>query len=233
MVEQIIAHLRSVNAQRSEAERQHLLAAIQRLQQWQCQRLLASHIAMAQHPHYAKAIGFFVDELYGPKDFSQRDADLMRVIPKLAKVLPQHAMHAIEQALWLNALSFDLDMAMAQILGSAQLNRHNYALAYRALGRSDERAQQIHIAAKLAAQLNDVVGIVGISWLIKLSRRPAQRAGLSNMHDFLYRGYIAFKDLGDVSGFIDPVIALESQISAQLLDPATDFATENPLPNVQ
>ena len=122
MVEQIIAHLRQVNARRSLAEQMQLLAPIQALQQWQCQRLLATHAELAQKPSYAKAMDFFVEELYGPKDFSQRDADLMRVIPKLAKALPNKAMHAIEQALWLNALSFDLDMAMAQALDDAPLN---------------------------------------------------------------------------------------------------------------
>ena len=66
-----------------------------------------------------------------PKDFSQRDADLVRVIPKLAKVLPDKAMNAMDDALSLNALSFDLDMAMAQYLQShfpgEPINRDNYA----------------------------------------------------------------------------------------------------------
>lgn len=232
MVEQIIAHLRQVNARRSLAEQMQLLAPIQALQQWQCQRLLATHAELAQKPSYAKAMDFFVEELYGPKDFSQRDADLMRVIPKLAKALPNKAMHAIEQALWLNALSFDLDMAMAQALGDAPLNRESYALAYREVGRSDDRAQQIQIVAGLGEQLADVVKIPGIGLLIKLSRRPAKMAGLLSMHEFLQRGFEAFKDLGNVKAFIEPVIATETALNQQLLDPDVNLTEENPLPHV-
>ncbi|GGF53672.1 FFLEELY motif protein [Alteromonas lipolytica] len=232
MVDEIITHLRQVNARRSLAEQMQLLAPIQALQQWQCQRLLATHAELAKKQSYAKAMDFFVEELYGPKDFSQRDADLMRVIPKLAKALPNKAMHAIEQALWLNALSFELDMAVAQALEGKELNRDTYALAYRQVGRGADRAQQIRIVAGLGEQLADVVKIPGIGLLIKLSRRPAKMAGLLSMHEFLERGFVAFKDLGDVKAFIEPVIATETQLNQQLLNPDIDLTTENPLPYV-
>lgn len=232
MVEKIIAHLHQVNARRTLAEQMNLLGSIQQLQHWQCKRLLATHDALAQKPAYAKAMGFFVDELYGPKDFSQRDADLMRVIPKLAKALPQKAMHAIEQALWLNALSFDLDMAVAQEIGDNAVNRDNYARAYHQVGRASDRAQQIAIVSALGEQLADVVKIPGIGLLIKLSRRPAKMAGLISMHEFLERGFIAFKDLGDVKAFINPVVATETALNNQLLDGQFDLTTENPLPDV-
>lgn len=232
MVEQIIAHLRQVNALRNLAEQMQLLAPIHALQQWQCQRLLATHEELAEKPTYAKAMDFFVDELYGPKDFSQRDADLMRVIPKLGKALPKKAMNAIDQALRLNALSFDLDMAMAQELSDQPLNRETYASAYREVGRAEDRAQQIQIVAGLGEQLSDVVKIPGIGLLIKLSRRPAKLAGLLSMHEFLQRGFEAFKDLGDVKTFIEPVIETETALNDQLLDPNIDLDKENPLPYV-
>ena len=95
---------------------------VHQLQDWQGQRLLVSHDDLAQQKRYQKAMAFFVEELYGPKDFSQRDADLVRVIPKLAKVLPEKAMNAMNDALSLNALSFDLDMELAQYLHAHFLN---------------------------------------------------------------------------------------------------------------
>lgn len=232
MVKDIIAHLHKVNARRTLAESLQIMPAIQSLQRWQCKRLLATHSDMAQQAAYAKAMTFFVEELYGPKDFSQRDADLLRVIPKLAKALPKKAMLAVEQALWLNALSFELDMAMAQSLNGAPVTRENYALAYRKVGRNECRVEQINIVANLGAQLSDVVGIPGISLLIKLSRGPAKLAGLLSMYDFLYKGYMAFKDLGDVNAFINPMIELETKLNAQLLTPNIDIIVENPLPNV-
>ena len=116
LAQEIIKHIHRVNAQRDLANKLNLMALIHQLQDWQCQRLLVSHDDLAQQQRYQKAMAFFVEELYGPKDFSQRDADLVRVIPKLAKVLPEKAMNAMNDALSLNALSFDLDMEMAQYL---------------------------------------------------------------------------------------------------------------------
>jgi hypothetical protein len=231
----IIAHLHKVNARRNLAEKMGLLPLIHDVQDWQCKRLLATHDEMARKPTYRLAMAFFVDELYGPKDFSQRDADLARVIPKLAKVLPNKAMKAIDDALALNALSFDLDMAMAQELqrqAEGKVNRDTYALAYRTTGRDHDRQRQITIVSHLGQQLADVVHIRGISILIKLARKPAKMAGLLSLHEFLQRGYDAFKGLGDVTQFIEPVVSKEIELNQQLLDPNINLSHENPLPYV-
>ncbi|MEC8227597.1 MAG: hypothetical protein VX066_02700 [Pseudomonadota bacterium] len=232
MVESLIAHLRQVNARRQLAQQIGILEDIQAVQRWQCKRLLTTHAHMADQAEYHDAITFFVDELYGPKDFSQRDADLIRVIPKLAKALPNKAMVALNKALMLNALSFELDMAIAQQLNDEPLNRDSYAVAYRTVGRAEDRATQIAIVASLGEQLADVVKIPGIGLIIKLSRRPAKMAGLLALHDFLYRGFSAFKGLGDVSAFIEPVIAAESELNDALLDERVNLTTDNPLPDV-
>ncbi|MCU7555947.1 hypothetical protein OCL06_15260 [Alteromonas sp. ASW11-19] len=232
MSQAIIAHLHQVNAHRDMAEKLGLIDKIHQIQAWQCERLLATHEDLARQQRYRLAMAFFVDELYGPKDFSQRDADLARVIPKLAKVLPDSAMQALDDALALNALSFDLDMQMAQQLDGAPLNRETYALAYRQVGRQADRQHQIDIIAHLGQQLADVVNIRGIGMLIKLARRPAKLAGLLTLHEFLQQGFAAFKALGDVHSFVDPVIRRERILMEQLLDPERDITKDNPLPHV-
>lgn len=234
----IIQHLHQVNAYRDLAERMGLLPAIARLQDWQCQRLLASHQDLAGQPRYQAAMGFFVDELYGPKDFSQRDADLARVIPKLSKLLPDKAMKALDDALALNALSYDLDMKMTQSLAAQadsdkiEINRDSYARAYRDVGERDKREQQIHIIEHLGGELADVINIRGIGMLIKLARRPAKVAGLLSLHEFLERGYNAFHAIGDVHSFIDPVMQREHALMEALFAPELDIDNENPLPHV-
>ncbi|MAP21276.1 MAG: hypothetical protein CL582_10100 [Alteromonadaceae bacterium] len=100
------------------------------------------------------------------------------------------------------------------------------------MGRAEDRATQIAIVASLGEQLADVVKIPGIGLIIKLSRRPAKMAGLLALHDFLYRGFSAFKGLGDVSAFIEPVIAAESELNDALLDERVNLTTDNPLPDV-
>ena len=236
MAQQIIKHIHRVNALRDLANQLGVMPIIHQLQHWQCERLLVTHDDLAQQTRYQKAMAFFVDELYGPKDFSQRDADLVRVIPKLAKVLPDKAMNAMDDALSLNALSFDLDMAMAQYLQSyfpgEPINRDNYALAYRNVGRMKDRAHQIDIISHLGDQLSDVIKIRGIGMLISLSRRPAKLAGLLALHEFLERGFNAFKALGDVQSFIQPVLVREKAIMQSLLSDDLTLPEDNPLPVV-
>lgn len=236
MAQEIIKHIHRVNALRDLANQLGVMPIIHQLQHWQCERLLVTHDDLAQQKRYQKAMFFFVDELYGPKDFSQRDADLVRVIPKLAKVLPDKAMNAMDDALSLNALSFDLDMAMAQYLQAhfpdEPINRDNYALAYRHVGRIDDRTHQIDIISHLGDQLADVIKIRGIGMLISLSRRPAKLAGLLALHEFLERGFDAFKALGDVQSFIQPVLVREKAIMQTLLSDELTLPEDNPLPVV-
>lgn len=236
MAQQIIKHIHRVNALRDLATKLDIMPVIHQLQHWQCERLLVSHADLAQQKRYQKAMAFFVDELYGPKDFSQRDADLARVIPKLAKVLPDKAMNAMDDALALNALSFDLDMEMAQFLKAnyshQPIDRHSYAQAYRHVGRIDDRAHQIGIISHLGDQLADVIKIRGIGMLISLSRRPAKLAGVLALHEFLERGFNAFKAIGDVQGFVQPVLAREKNLMGALLDENLTLPDDNPLPAV-
>ena len=162
MAQEIIKHIHRVNALRDLANQ--LCNAYHSSIATLAMRTLTGHARRLLAKRYQKAMAFFVDELYGPKDFSQRDADLVRVIPKLAKVLPDKAMNAMDDALSLNALSFDLDMAMAQYLQShfpgEPINRDNYALAYRNVGRIEDRKHQIDIISHLGDQLADVIKFV-------------------------------------------------------------------------
>lgn len=212
------------------------MPVIHALQTWQCDRLLVSHDDLAQQKRYQKAMAFFVEELYGPKDFSQRDADLARVIPKLAKVLPEKAMSAMNDALSLNALSFELDMEMAQYLTQhypgLPIDRHSYAQAYRYVRRERDRQHQIAIISHLGDQLADVIKIRGIGMLISISRRPAKVAGVLALHEFLARGFDAFKAIGDVQSFIQPVLQRETQMMMALLSDTLVLPEDNPLPEV-
>ncbi len=236
MSKDIIQHIYRVNALRDLAGQLKLMPMIHQLQYWQCERLLISHDDLAKQQRYQKAMAFFVEELYGPKDFSQRDADLVRVIPKLAKVLPEKAMNAMNDALSLNALSFDLDMAMAQYLTQhypdSDINRDNYAKAYRSVGRYKDRAHQIDIISHLGDQLAEVIKVRGIGMLISLSRRPAKMAGLLALHEFLERGFNAFKAIGDVQSFIRPVLSREKALMQALFAEDLALPQDNPLPEV-
>ncbi len=225
-IDQLVRHLHQVATLQQEAKETDLLPKIRAVQSWQCDRLLASHYDLWQKPKFQPAITFFINELYGPNDYSQRDQDMARVIPKMAKLLPKKAVESLESALHLNALSFELDMALTQQLADMPLNRDSYASAYKRCDNPGLRAQQIDYIELLGHELADVVKIRGVSTLIKLARKPAQLAGLLTLHEFLQEGFTAFKELGDVDAFIQPVVGRERQIMRDLF---SEDCT-NPLP---
>ena len=52
------------------------------------------------------------------------------------------------------------------------------------------------------------------------------------MHEFLERGFDAFKAIGDVQSFIDPVLVREKAIMQLLLSDDLTLPEDNPLPVV-
>jgi hypothetical protein len=127
-------------------------------------------------------------------------------------------------------------MEMAQYLNkhfaTQPINRDSYAQAYRSVGRKDDRESQITIISHLGDQLADVIKVRGIGMLISMSRRPAKMAGLLALHEFLDRGFNAFKAIGDVQSFIQPVLERETRLMDILLSDNTTLPEDNPLPVV-
>lgn len=224
----IIQHLTQVTTLQNLAQSTGVLPKIRELQAWQCKRLLASHKNLWTQQRFNPAMQFFIDELYGPKDFTQRDQDIAKVVPKMAKLLPDKALVSLESALHLNRLSFELDFDLANTIKSNPINRETYALAYYQCQNQQSRVQQINFIDALGKDLADVVKIKGISTLLMLSRKPAKLAGVIALHEFLESGYQAFKKLGRVEDFIQPIVNSERQIMLDLFDQNRP----NPLPEV-
>ncbi len=210
------------------AEEAGLISTIRDIQAWQCKRLIVSHQDMYQQKRFKPALEFFVDELYGPKDFRQRDQDIARIVPKMSKFLPEKALQSLASALHLNALSFELDFNLAKKMSGKTLNKDSYAEAYQACDNHGNRQQQIDYISTLGQDLADVVSMRGISSLLFISRKPAKIAGVLALHEFLDSGFKAFKHLGNVQDFIQPIVAKEQQIMTQLYD----SSATNPLPEV-
>jgi hypothetical protein len=127
---QIIRHLHGISTMQEIADKAGLMTTIKAVQTWQCKRLLASHQEMYQQERFKPAVEFFINELYGPNDFSQRDQDIARIVPKMSKFLPEKALQSLASALHLNTLSFELDFDLARKLVDTDINRETYAKAY-------------------------------------------------------------------------------------------------------
>lgn len=229
LVAQISRHLYRVQTLQEMASKAKLLPLVQGVQRWQTLRMQATHEAHMNDPRTAPALAFFVEQIYGPQDFSQRDADIKRVVPKMHKYLPSQALFSLESALRLHALSYELDYALALALKSIALevdnpcakaplviNSQTYAAAYSKENSTDLRQKQISLLIELGANLSQAVAIKGVAMMLSLSKHPARMKGLQALHLFLYDGYKAFKKIPNSQRFMDDIVSKEAHLVAIL-----------------
>ena len=85
----ILQHLAAVEGERRKRLATPALAsAVAALKGWQQQRFARTHASLLAHPRYGRAANFFLNELYGPQDFAQRDAQFSRIVPALVRLFP-------------------------------------------------------------------------------------------------------------------------------------------------
>ncbi|HNW64044.1 MAG TPA: hypothetical protein PKJ32_13640, partial [Piscinibacter sp.] len=58
------------------------------LKSYQQRRFAGTYADLLSNLRYAPAARFFLDELYGPRDFSSRDAQFARVVPAMVRLFP-------------------------------------------------------------------------------------------------------------------------------------------------
>jgi len=181
-------------------------------------------------PRYAAAMRFFESDLYGGGDFAQRDADLARVVPGMKRLLPDHALRTVAEAVEVNALAQDFDRTMIDYLPrrEAAFTVRQYCAAYRAVDRFDERRRQILLLSHVGEALDALVRKPMIRSALKLMRKPARLAGLAALQDFLERGFGAFAHMGGAREFLATIEARELAI-LQLIAAGNDAPFPDPM----
>jgi len=188
-----------------------LAAALDRLAQWQAKRLRMTYHDLARQPRYGGAIEFFQSDLYGGEDFAQRDADLARVVPIMVRMLPARVIGTIADAMELNVLSQELDLALlARLPGNdGRFGVAEYCRAFRSVGQRPRRERQIELIVAIGKALDASVNTPLIHAAMVMMRQPARLAGLSVLHDFLERGFNAFRRMGGADDFLATIAGRE------------------------
>jgi coenzyme F420-reducing hydrogenase delta subunit len=186
---------------------------LMRLKTWQQQRLARTYADLAAQPRYAQAVAFFLDDLYGAKDFSKRDAEMQRIYPTLVRLLPHSTVETIDLALELDALSEGLDQAMAASIGDEPMvTEANYVKAFRDVGHEADRRRQVALVREVGERLDHVVSKPLIATTLRMLRKPAHLAGLGDLQEFLEHGFDAFKRMGGAETFLDTICRREGEI---------------------
>lgn len=202
------------------------------IKQFQRDRLASSHADLLQSDRYRLAARFFLEELYGVKDFSSRDAELARMIPTMSRLLPASALGAIADAVELDALSEQLDDAVAALLEAGSkpgtvapaLTEERYFELYRAAGKPDLRARQIALIEDVGRQLDRLLAKPFLYRILKGMEGPARLAGLGQMQAFLVSGFEAFRAMRGSEEFIRTIVTRERSLMDQIFAAGPDQA---------
>ena len=211
-------HLEQLKTLRGEGAEAH--AQLKELKAFQAARLARSYADVAAQPRYRLATGFFLGDLYGPKDFARRDASMLRILPLMVRTLPATAVETATLAIELEALSESLDHRVAAALEPGPIDEERYARAYRAASTPAERERQIDLIVAVGERLDALVQKPMLLRTLKLMRAPARVAGLSDLQDFLERGFESFRAMDGADDFLALIRERESAILSRLFSGA-------------
>lgn len=205
-------HLETLNRLRGSGARADTPPRLKELKAWQAARLDRTYHDLATDERYREATAFFLDDLYGPKDFSGRDEAMLRIHPVMVRVLPESAVETAALAVEVDALSESLDRKLAKALPAGPITDATYAQAYRESSTPKERERQIQLVEEVGARLDELVAKPAVFQMLKMMRIPAKFAGLSDLQAFMERGFNAFKAMGGAHDFIATVAERERVI---------------------
>lgn len=231
----ILAELQTVERERARRAADAALgAAVVGLKAYQQRRFAHSYADLLASPRYGAAARFFLDELYGPKDFSQRDAQFARVVPGLVRLFPQDIVSTVEVLARLHALSETLDSTMATHLLDMPVVAESYVLAWQRTGQPALRDLQIDYTLRVGRDLDRLTRKPLVRSSLHLMRGPARAAGLPALQQFLELGFDTFKAMGGATEFLGTVEARERSLARALFEvsaqDAAAFASLGQLP---
>ena len=179
------------------------------LQEFQAMRLESTYADLKQDPEYREFGRFFFEEIYGPEDFSFRDASIRKLHGALKGKVHKGVIAAVDRVLEFQELSEDLDDRMtAEMIETGagpELTMDQYREIYRSLDNYNQRLYQIDLAMDVTRDFFRLSRkwIVGIS--LKTARSAAHLMGLGRIMDFVHQGYTAIQTISEIEPFIGTV----------------------------
>jgi len=193
-----------------------LQARVQAVKHYQHERFQHTYADLLAQPRYAQATRFFLDELYGPVDFTRRDTQFKRVVPGLVRLFPREVVRTVQTLGELHALSEELDSAMGRVAPPGPVDLAGYTSAWRAVGRPADREAQIMLMRRVADALDLYTRNPLLRHTLRLMRTPARLAGLPELQAFLEAGFDTFGAMRGAKDFLDTVVSRERALAAWL-----------------
>ncbi len=225
----------AVNDQRMQAtQNPSLRQAVLAVKAFQAARFRATYTDLLASPRFRPAVLFFLNELYGDKDYSQRDAQFVRIASPLERLFPHSVVDTAVAMAELHAVTEQLDAALARAcmelapgnVITTPLDTRLYVQAWRQTGQRNERDFQVATVLRVGQDLSDFTRKRGLRTLLRMMRGPAKASGMGALQNFLEVGFDTFGELstqGDAAQtFLAHVAERESALIATLFTTTVD-----------
>lgn len=218
--ENILQHLSAVESERRRRMgNPSLQARVTAVKTYQQRRFAHTYADLLASSRYRDVARFFLDELYGPKDFAERDAQFARVVPALTRLFPSDVLSTVESLAALHALSESLDSAMGDAVAGTAVEAADYLAAWQACGRRADRERQVALTVKIGESLDQLTRRLLLRQSLRMMRVPARAAGLSSLQSFLESGFDTFHAMRGAAEFLKTVHSRETTLMQALFVP--------------
>ncbi len=199
-------------------------AAVAEVKRLQSHRFAGTYADMLDGGPYRAAAHFFLHELYGDADYSERDAQFSRIAGALQRLFPRQVTGTAVSLAQLHALTERLDHAMglAWADGGAAPHRDapaaRYSRAWRTVARRAERRAQLARVLEIGGELQRLTRTPGLRLMLKMMRAPAVAAGMGALQRFLEAGFDTFAALAREPGGADRFLHVIDERESALIE---------------
>ena len=144
------------------------------VKRFQARRFAGTYADLLASGPYAAAARFFLEELYGDRDFAERDVQFARIAGAVERLFPKDVAETAAALAELHALTESLDHAMAASPGApASSSPAAYVAAWQLVGRRAERERQLERTL--------VIGNLRIQWITGIESSGSSDQGLGKV----------------------------------------------------
>jgi hypothetical protein len=163
---------------------------------FQAERFRTTYADLLATDRFRGAVLFFLDELYSDRDYTQRDAQFVRIASPLERLFPASVVNTAVSMAELHATTERLDAAMARAIlesnSGAALDSARYVQVWRSVGHPEYRRFQLTTVLRVGQDLTQFTRKRGLRTLLRMMRPAARASGLGALQKFLEAGFDTF-----------------------------------------
>jgi hypothetical protein len=186
---------------------------VKQLQAWQAQRVRHTHAECMHHPLHQRAAQFVLLDAYEQLDMLSLAPQLMRIVRYAERLFPQPLLRIADLSLAINALTAQLDQAIAEELfeqmGVVNVLEADYIQAFLAVDGVACRRQQLSLMVELVHALNRQANNSMVLMAFKLAKAPAYAAGFQSLYSFMANGLDVLRSLPNAVLVVEQIVSVE------------------------